>query len=59
VIFLRSHDDGSGEPEVSECKSVEATISVKDTDAGVVQMLTVKPDPDRWNELLRSLGEGN
>jgi hypothetical protein len=59
VIFLRSHDDGSGEPEVSECKSVETTISVKDTDAGVVQMLTVTPDPERWNELLRSLGDEN
>jgi len=59
VIFLRSHDDGSGEPTVSECKSVDTTISVDDTGAGVTQLLDLKPDPDRWNELLTSLGDGN
>lgn len=59
VIFLRSHDSGDNDPEVSECPSVETTISVEDTGAGVVQFLDVKPDHERWNELLRSIGDGN
>lgn len=57
VIFLRSHDDGSGEPTVSECKSVETTISVMDSEMGFqsVQYLTLSPDRDCWDALIQSL----
>jgi hypothetical protein len=59
VIFLRSHDDADGEATVTECSSVETTISVKDSDrVDSVQWIDVHPDPDHWKELLRSFGEG-
>jgi hypothetical protein len=59
VIFLRSHDDGNGEATVTECSSVETTISVKDSErVDSVWWIDVHPDPDHWKELLRSLGEG-
>lgn len=62
VIFLRSHDDGTDEPKVTECKSVETTISVKDDDGlvrGGTLYCNVNPDPDAWKGLMKSLGDSN
>ncbi len=59
VIFLRSHVDDGGE-EVTECSSIETTISVKDSErADSVQWIDVRPDPVHWKELLQSFSGAN
>ena len=54
VVFLRLHDDGGDRPSVTECHSVETTISVQD--GSREQAITVAPDRDCWNALMKSIG---